>query len=95
LFVLGCDATSKVYGIGKVIALCKIQRGELPKLANFFIEGNAKKKDIVKAGEKSLILLYNSDPKDGLDVLWYKRFSEKLLKCFKYVEARDLPPTVV
>jgi len=57
------------------------------------MEGNAKKEDIVTAGEKALILLYNGDPKDGLDALRYKRFSEKVLKCSKYVEARDLAPT--
>ena len=92
--ILGCDTTSRLYGIGKPVALTKIQQAtELPKIADIFMEENANRDDIVKAGEKALILLYNGDLKDGLGVLRYKRFSDKVLKSSKYVEAHDLPPT--
>ena len=51
------------------------------------------KDDIISAGEKALVLLYNGDSGDNLDALRYKRFQEKVVKNFKYVDAKDLPPT--
>ena len=53
------------------------------------MQESANKDDIISAGEKALVLLYNGDSGDDLDALRYKRFQEK----FKYVDAKDLPPT--
>ena len=56
-----------------------------------FLQDNAKKDDIINAGENPLVLLYNGDSEDDLDVLCYHLFQEK----FQYVDSKDLdlPPT--
>ena len=56
------------------------------------MQENANKDDIISAGEKALALLYNGDSGDDLDALRYKRFQEKVVKSFKYVDTKDLPP---
>ena len=57
------------------------------------MQENVNKDDIISAGEKARVLLYNGDSGDDLDALRYKRFQEKVVKSFKYVDAKDLPPT--
>ncbi len=48
--------------------------------------------DIISAGEKALVLLYNGgDSGDDLVALRCKRFQEKVAKSFEYVDAKDLP----
>lgn len=92
--ITGCDTTSRLYGIGKTASLSKIQcSDELNKIGEAFMQDNAKKDDIINAGENALVLLYNGDSGDDLDALRYKRFQEKVVKSFKYVDAKDLPPT--
>ncbi len=66
---------------------------EFATIGNVFMQENAKKDDIINAGENALVLLYNGDSEDNLDALRYKRFLEKVMKSFKYVDAKDLPPT--
>lgn len=42
--ILSCDKTFRPYGIGKPVALFKIHGGELPKIANFFMEEMLKRR---------------------------------------------------
>jgi hypothetical protein len=92
--ILGCDSTSRLYGIGKSASLSKIQCcKELSQIAEVFTMSNANKDDVIKAGEKAMLILYNGTSMDSLVALRYKRFREKVAKSSKYVEARDLPPT--
>ena len=86
--ITGCDTTSRLYGIGKAVSLSKIQCcDELSKIADVFMQDNANKDDIVKAGEKALVVLYNGNSEDDLGALQYKRFQEKVVKSCKHVDA--------
>ena len=92
--ITGCDTTSRLYGIGKAVSFSKIQCcDELSKIADVFMQDNANKDEITKAGEKALVLLYNGNSEDDLAALRYKRFQEKVVKSCKHVDANDLPPT--
>ena len=46
----------------------------------------------LKAGEDALLCLCNESVKFDLDSLRYERYSEKVKKCSKAVEAKNLPP---
>ena len=55
--ITGCNTTSRLYGIGKTLS--KVQcSDEFTKISEVFIQENA---DIISAGEKALVLLYNGD----------------------------------
>ncbi len=85
--IAGCDTTSRLYGIGKPASLSKIQcSDDFATIGNVFMQENAKKDDIINAGENALVLLYNGDSEDDLDALRNKRFQEKVMKSFKYVD---------
>lgn len=57
------------------------------------MKDNAKQNDIINAGETALVLLYNGNSGEDLDALRYRRFQEKVMKSFKFIDAKDLPPT--
>ena len=54
---------------------------------------NTPREDTVKSGDEALLCLYNGPAKDDLDSLRYERYSEKVKKSSKAVEADNLPPT--
>ncbi len=87
------QAAIQLYGIGKATSLLKIRRNELSKIADVFMKDGVHKDDIIKAGENALVILYNGDIGEELNALRFKRFQEKVLKSYKYVDASDLPPT--
>jgi len=91
--ITGCDTTSRLYGIGKATSLLKIRRNELSKIADVFMKDGVHKDGIIKAGENALVILYNGDIGEELNALRFKKFQEKVLKSYKYVDASDLPPT--
>ena len=45
------------------------------------------------AGERALVSLYGGGNEEGLDVLRYRRFCDKISKGSSPVEPRTLPPT--
>lgn len=92
--LLGCDTTSRVFGIGKPVALKEVQKNaEFQKLADLFTREGASKKDIINAGEKALVCIYNGKKGEGIDDLRYRRFCEKVAKSSTFVEPKTLPPT--
>ena len=89
--ILGCDTTSKIYGIGKPVALSKVQSSvELARIAELFLEPNVKKEDIIESGENAIVILYGGDTNESLNTFRFRQYSKKVLKRSKYVEARDL-----
>lgn len=74
--LLGCDTTSSIYGIGKGVALHKIKTDALLReQADVFKRAVATKVEVVEAGEKALLCLYNNKPADeSLNSLPYTRF---------------------
>ena len=92
--LFGCDTTSRVFGIGKPVALKQVQNNvDFQQLADLFTKEGAAKKDIIDAGEKALVYIYNGKKGEGIDVLRYKRFCEKVAKSRTFVEPQTLPPT--
>ena len=56
--VLGCDATSRLHGIGKGTSLKKIKESDkLPEQAKMFYEHSASTDDVAEAGDKAMVIL--------------------------------------
>jgi len=93
--ILGCDTTSRLFGIGKAVSLKKVMKNaHFCKLADIFSgDVDISQEDIIKAGESALVCLYGGSEKDNLNTLRYQRFKEKVTTCSKTVEAQTLPPT--
>ncbi|WAR03769.1 hypothetical protein MAR_010327 [Mya arenaria] len=61
--ILGCDTTSRLYGIGKGAAIKKIITSNVFRLeATVFGTSSASTADVVAAGENALVCLYNGKP---------------------------------
>ena len=58
--ILGCDTTSRFYGIGKGAAISKFKASSMfREQANVFHSDSASTHDVIDAGEKTLVLIYN------------------------------------
>ena len=65
--VLGCDTTSGIHGIGKAVALKKIMKdAQFQEQAEVSNNEDATKSDIIAAGEKALVCLYNGRSDESL-----------------------------
>ncbi|KAK6172757.1 hypothetical protein SNE40_016353 [Patella caerulea] len=89
----GCDTTSRLFGMGKGIALRKLNsdpqfRGNAEVFSN-----EASKKDIICAGEKTLTCLYGGRSDEDLDALRYRRFCERVSSSNTSVSVHSPPPT--
>ena len=94
--ILGCDSTSRLFGIGKGLALKKVKNdSNFLKQAKVFsqTQENVEKGIIVAAGEKALVSLYGGDKDETLDMLRHRRFCDKVSKTTSPVESQTLPPT--
>ena len=90
---LGCDATLRAYGLGKGLGLKKLRNPNFNEQAELFDKLKPEQKsEIVKAGEKALVFLYNGQSTEGLDQLRYRRFCAKVASSPVPVEAQSLPP---
>ena len=91
--LLVCDSTSSVHGIGKAASLRKVKNnGNFLKLAEVFGKDSSAE-EVIEAGEKALVCLYNGNDGENINHLQLRRFKEKVAKSSKYVEAKSLPPT--
>ena len=86
--ILGCDTTSRLFGIGKGSILKRIRvNAALKQAADIFAT------EIASAGEKALVAIYNGKKDDSLNSLRLIRYTEKVAKSFSRVEPKSLPPT--
>ncbi|MES9879833.1 MAG: hypothetical protein ABW185_03030 [Sedimenticola sp.] len=91
--VLGCDTTSRAHGIGKGVALKQLMcNSAFKEQAGIFLKGSSTVADVVEAGEKALICLYNGKTDESLDTLRLQRFYHKV-KLSSSVQLQSLPPT--
>ena len=66
--ILGCDTTSRLYGIGKETYLSKFKASSVfHEQAKVFYSDSAPIHDVRDAGEKALVLVYNGILTDILD----------------------------
>ena len=92
--ILGCDTTSKIHGIGKGVALTKIRTEALfREQANVFNHPGASKVEVIMAGEKALLCLYNCKSDESLNSLRYTNFCQKVATGTTLVQPESLPPT--
>ncbi|VDI77900.1 Hypothetical predicted protein [Mytilus galloprovincialis] len=49
--------------------------------------------DVKNAGEKVITFLYGGVPHEGLDILRYKKFANRVLTCKEVIQIHTLPPT--
>ena len=92
--ILGCDTTSRLYGIGKGVSLKKFFASQhFRDQAQVFNNTSASKEDVVAAGEKALVCVYNGKSDEGLDSLRYRRYCEKVATNTSQVQPQSLPPT--
>ena len=93
--MLGCDTTSRVYGIGKGVALKHLRNSEYFNIqAEVFNRRSVSAEEIAVAGEKALVSLYSGSKKgDKLDELRLQKFSQKVRSSTSYVQPQTLPPT--
>ena len=68
--IFGCDSTSRIYGLGKGMALRIFEQSEgFRKSAAVFCQKDATKEDVVDAGEAVLLCLFKGTRGEGLDKL--------------------------
>ena len=93
--ISGCDTTSRLHGVGKHLALKKLLNdSEFQKHAETFLyAADIQTNQIIAAGEREIVSLYNGQKNDSLDKLKCQRFKEKVVKCSKEIQAQALPPT--
>lgn len=90
----GCDTTSRVFGIGKGMALKKLISSEAlySYLKAFIIKANTK--EIVQtAGENALVYLYGGAEIEGLNLVRFRKFVKKTTSNISCVQINSLPPT--
>ena len=92
--ILGCDTTSRVFSLGKGLALKYIRTDSyFIKQASVFLDKNATEDNILKAGETALVFFYKGIAGETLDELRLKRFHQKVASRTSFVKPEHLPPT--
>ena len=92
--VLGCDTTSRLYGIGKGTSLKKFKSNRhFRDHTKVFDAQSASSQDVIVAEEQVLVSIYNGKPGEVLDSLRYKRFCEKVATSISHLQPQSLPPT--
>ena len=73
--ILGCDVTSRLFGLGKGLAVKRIKSDfQFCQQAKVLNQIGQEKEDIIVAGERALVSLYGGAKEERLDVLRYRRF---------------------
>jgi hypothetical protein len=92
--LLGCDTTSRLFGIGKAAVLKKFKTNTaLQQAAKVFDNDSAEPGQIESAGEIALVVMYNGKKNQSLNELRLSQYCEKVAKSLNRVEATSLPPT--
>ncbi len=93
--ILGCDTASRLYGIGKGLAvkLLVADDEDFNDAADIFLRKNATKKEIAAAGEKAIIVLYGGHRNVNINENRYDIFKRKVSTSTNFVHPKSLPPT--
>jgi hypothetical protein len=90
--ILGCDTTSKPYGVGKAKSLKLLSTSTtFQMMAAKFYEQDATIGVIKKAGEVAMI--YGGSTNEGIDTLRYKEFQRKISIATSFVNPLEIPST--
>ena len=92
--MLGCDTTSRLFGIGKGTILKKFKANvELQKAAEVFDSTLSTSSQIESAGERVLVVMYGGKNNESLNSLRHRKYCEKLASSLASVDPKGLPPT--
>ena len=92
--ISGCDTTSALYGLGKVIFFRKAKKSAaFITHAQKFLLPDTDKKAIEQAGEKVLVEVYGGRLQDTINKLRYIKYNQKLSSYSKALQPCTLPPT--
>lgn len=92
--VLGCDTTSRLYGIGKNKAVVKVKNDVFfARQAEVFVDSRSSPENVIEAGNHALVSLYNGAEDETLNSLRLRMFYEKTARSTAALEPRTLPPT--
>ena len=92
--LLGCDTTSRVHGIGKGIALKKAKiNAQFRQLAGVFNRSDSSREDVIEAGEKALLSVFNAASTESLNSLRYIKYCQKVATGNVCLQPENLPPT--
>ena len=75
----GYDSTSRLFGIGKGIALKRLNQEYLKAHGQLFMNTTSSKLDVIKAEEEALTRVYGGVPLKGLDILRWRKFTTKVI----------------
>ena len=91
---LGCDTTSRLFGIGKAAGVKLVTENEtFREQAEVFRSLNSSKDQAIAAGEKAMTIVQNGKLNDHLDTMRYQRFQELVTTRKKAIHPNMLPPT--
>ena len=90
--VTGCD-TLRMFGVGKGLALKKLNNDGYLKQKALLFNNNLKQPEVIKSGEEAICCLYNGSPSEVLDSLRFKRFANKVMTSTTFVQVHTVPPT--
>lgn len=92
--ILGCDTTSKPYGIGKMKALELLTTDfTFQTFAGKFYEKNISTQEIVRVGERAMTIIYGGPIHEGIETLRYKTYQRKISLASSFVNPQELSPT--
>lgn len=92
--LLGCDTTSRLFGVGKTDSLKLILENKcIMDMANIFLTFPKQHDEIASAGEKALLQVYKDTKELSLNTLRMKRFYSKVAVSQKAINPCYLPPT--
>ena len=92
--LLGCDTTSRLHGVGKGLALKRFQSSEaFREMSKTFMTPNKTQDEVGKAGETSLLIVYNAKGETSLNSFRHNKFLDKVSTKMTQVDPSSLPPT--
>ena len=93
--ILGCDTTSRLYGLGKGLSLKRFTSSALFRdKAEQLCKKDAAVDDVIDAGEAALVCLYSGKEGDNLDGLRYAKFCDKVATNKVHIRPQTLPPII-
>ena len=90
--ILGCDTTSRLYGLGKGLSLKRFTSSALSRdKAEQFCKKDATVDDAKDAGKAALVCLYSGKEGGNFDGLRYAKFCDKVATNKVYIRPQTLP----
>jgi 5'-3' exonuclease len=91
---LGCDTTSRVFGIGKGTGLKLFKDNEMfQQEALIFGNKESTQDEVIAAGDRAMVCVYGGKPSDNLNELRVAKFHAKVTTNKTSLHPRVLPPT--